>query len=62
LAAYVLHDLLETTDPSIVREHWEGNADILDLIRRILATADTMVGGSVWRRLVVQIKSFVSGL
>ena len=61
LAAYVLHDLLETTDPAVVREHWEGNADILDLIRRILSTADTMVGGSVWRRLVARTNSFVPG-
>jgi uncharacterized membrane protein YkvA (DUF1232 family) len=59
LAAYVLHDLLETSDPAIVREHWEGSADILDLIRRILATADTMVGGSIWRRIISRTESFI---
>jgi len=59
LAAYVLYDLLETTDPSIVREHWEGSGDILDLIRQTLAAADAMVGGAVWRRLVDRAKSFV---
>jgi len=59
LAAYVLYDLLETTDPSIVREHWEGSGDILDLIRQILAVADAMVGGAVWRRLVDRAKSFI---
>jgi uncharacterized membrane protein YkvA (DUF1232 family) len=58
LAAFVLHGLLENTDPSIIREHWEGDADILDLIRRILAVADTMVGGPVWRRLVARVQSF----
>ncbi len=58
LAAYVLYDLLETTDPSIVREHWEGSGDILDLIRQILTVADAMVGGPVWRRLVDRARSF----
>jgi uncharacterized membrane protein YkvA (DUF1232 family) len=51
LTAYVLHDVLENTDPSVVQEHWEGSADILDLVRQILAVADSMVGGPVWRRI-----------
>jgi uncharacterized membrane protein YkvA (DUF1232 family) len=58
LAAYVLHGLLENTDPAAVREHWEGDADILDLIRQILAVADTMVGGPIWRRLIATAQSF----
>lgn len=58
LAAYVLYDLLETTDPFVVREHWEGNGDILDLIRQILTVADAMVGGPVWRRLVDRARGF----
>ena len=58
LSAYVLYDLLETTDPSVVREHWEGNGDILDLVCDILAVADAMVGGPVWRRLVDRARSF----
>jgi uncharacterized membrane protein YkvA (DUF1232 family) len=59
LSAFVLHDVLEKTDPAIVREHWEGDADILDLTRRILAVADTMLGGPVWRRLIATAQSFV---
>jgi uncharacterized membrane protein YkvA (DUF1232 family) len=58
LSAYVLHDVLENTDPTIVRDHWEGNVEILDLIRRILAVADTMVGGPIWRRLINTAQSF----
>jgi hypothetical protein len=61
LAAFVLHEVLENTDPSAIREHWEGHADILDLIRRILASADTMVGGPVLRRIASRIRSFVPG-
>jgi uncharacterized membrane protein YkvA (DUF1232 family) len=59
LSAYVLHELLETTDPSVVREHWAGDADILDLIRQILIAADSMVGGPVWRRLIAKAESFI---
>ena len=58
LAAYVLHDLLNNTDPAVVREHWEGDADILDLIQQILETADTMVGGPIWRRIVSRARGF----
>jgi uncharacterized membrane protein YkvA (DUF1232 family) len=58
LSAYVLHDVLEHTDPAVVREHWEGSTDILDLIRQILVVADTMVGGPIWRRLIARAKSF----
>jgi uncharacterized membrane protein YkvA (DUF1232 family) len=59
LSAFVLHDVLESTDPAVVREHWEGDADILDLIRRILAVADKMVGGPIWRRLITTAQSFI---
>ena len=59
LSAFVLHDVLENTDPAVVREHWEGDADILDLIRQILAVADKMLGGPVWRRLITTAQSFI---
>lgn len=58
VAAYVLFELLENTDPTVVREHWHGDADILELIRQILAVADTMVGGPIWRRLIAHAEGF----
>ena len=58
LSALVLHDVLESTDPAIVREHWEGSTDILELIRRILAVADVMVGGPIWRQLIAAARRF----
>ena len=58
LSAYVLHEVLENTDPAVVRDHWEGDVEILELIRRILAVADTMVGGPIWRRLINRAQSF----
>jgi len=58
MAALVLHQVLENTDPAVVRDHWEGSPDILDLIRRILAAGDVMVGGPVWRRLIARVQGF----
>ncbi len=60
LSAFVLHEVLEHTDPAVVREHWEGSLDVLDLIRQILAVADTMVGGPIWRRLMARARRFGS--
>jgi uncharacterized membrane protein YkvA (DUF1232 family) len=60
LSALVLHDVLENTDPAIVREHWEGDIDLLELVRQILAVADTMLGGRLWRRLIAIARSFVA--
>ncbi len=51
LAAYVLNDLINEIDPHIIRKHWAGEKDILDLIKTILANADKMIGGKLWQKL-----------
>jgi uncharacterized membrane protein YkvA (DUF1232 family) len=61
-SAYVLHETLENTDPAIIREYWHGDADILDLTRQVLASADAMVGGPVWRRMISRVESVVPGV
>jgi uncharacterized membrane protein YkvA (DUF1232 family) len=61
LAALVLNELLERTDPSIVREHWEGDVDVLELVRSILAVADIMLGGPIWRRLQAVAQGLAAG-
>lgn len=61
LAALVLHELLERTDPSIVREHWEGDVDVLELVRSILSVADMMLGGPIWRRLQAVAQGLAAG-
>ena len=60
LAGLVLRDILERTDPAVVSQHWEGTVDLLDLIRRILDVADSMVGGPAWRRLLAMVQSLDS--
>jgi uncharacterized membrane protein YkvA (DUF1232 family) len=51
LAAYVLHGMLDHTDPEVLRRHWAGEADVLDVIKRILAAADKMISSGVLRKL-----------
>jgi uncharacterized membrane protein YkvA (DUF1232 family) len=51
LAAYVLNELVNQSDPELVRKHWAGDGDALELIRGIVATADDMVGGGLWERV-----------
>lgn len=51
LAAYVLNGIVNHTDPEVVRRHWAGERDILELIKQILATADQMLGSGAWKKL-----------
>ena len=51
VAAYVLNELINEVDPQIVRKHWAGEQDILDLIKTVLANADSMIGSKLWNRI-----------
>jgi uncharacterized membrane protein YkvA (DUF1232 family) len=51
LAAYVLNGLLNSEQADIVREHWAGDKDILEVVRGVLEVADSAIGSGLWRRL-----------
>lgn len=51
LSAYILNEYINETDPSIVRELWAGDQDILTAIKNILITADKMVGSGLWKKI-----------
>ena len=51
LAAYVLNSLVNNIDEEIVKRHWVGDENVLNLIQRILNVADTMLGGGIWEKL-----------
>jgi len=51
LAAYVLNGMINHTDPEILRRHWAGDTDILDVVKRILAAADSMLSTRVLGKL-----------
>jgi uncharacterized membrane protein YkvA (DUF1232 family) len=51
VAAYILNDLVNDIDPQVVRKHWAGEKDILDLVKTILTNADKMIGGKLWEKI-----------
>ncbi len=51
VTAYILNDLINEVNPQIVRNHWAGDSDILDLIKTILANADKMIGSMLWEKI-----------
>jgi uncharacterized membrane protein YkvA (DUF1232 family) len=56
LAAYVLNQVVNNTDPEVIKRHWAGEGDVLALIQRILERADEMVGSGLWAKLKNMIK------
>jgi len=51
LSAYVLNDLINNTDPEIIRRNWAGEKDILALVKTILANANQFLGSGMWRKI-----------
>lgn len=51
LTAYALNSIINNTDPQVIKKHWAGQDDILEVIKNIIATADEMVGSGVWGKL-----------
>ena len=50
-AVYVLNKMLGDTDIEIVREHWSGDDDVLNAIRRVLGAADQLVTSNVINKI-----------
>ncbi|MDD3024879.1 MAG: DUF1232 domain-containing protein, partial [Syntrophomonadaceae bacterium] len=42
VAAYVLNQIINHSDPEIVKKHWAGEGEVLEIIQRILVSADQM--------------------
>jgi uncharacterized membrane protein YkvA (DUF1232 family) len=55
-AVYILNRVLRDTDVAIVREHWPGNQDVLDVIQRVLNAADSLIGSNLLKRLKKIVK------
>lgn len=51
VVAYVLNSIINNTDPEIVRKHWVGEGDVLEVIQRILAVANKMIGSGLWNKI-----------
>ena len=51
LAAFALNQILNQTDPEVLRQHWAGDGDILELIQEIVKRADEMIGGGLVNKI-----------
>lgn len=51
LAAFVLNNIINNTDPEVVKRHWAGEEDVLEVIQKILLVADQMVGSGLWKKI-----------
>lgn len=51
LAAYVLSSMLNSKEAHLVREHWAGEGNVLDVVQGILDVAQSAIQGGLWRNL-----------
>jgi len=54
---FVLNKLVRETDPGLLREHWSGSEDVLQMLRRVTAAADNLVGKKLRERLQKMVRS-----
>lgn len=57
LAAWIINDLINKIDPEIVRRHWAGEGDILAKTKELIAKADDLIGGGLWKRVQEYLES-----
>jgi uncharacterized membrane protein YkvA (DUF1232 family) len=48
---YVLKKILSDTDASVLREHWSGTDDVLEMIQKVLNAAHSLVGDQIVGRI-----------
>ncbi len=51
VTVFVLNRLLKSVPAEILREHWAGKADILEVIADVMERADGLVGSGMWKRI-----------
>ena len=51
VAAFVLNSIINNTNPEIVKKHWAGEQDVLEVIKKIISIADNMVGSGIMKKI-----------
>ena len=51
LAVYALNAMISHTDISIIRKHWAGKEDVLEIIQRVLVRGDRLLGSGMIKKL-----------
>lgn len=59
LTAYVLNEFINKTDDTLIKKYWLGEGDILDLIKKIIATTDEMIGSGLYQKLVDKLNKHI---
>ncbi len=51
LTIFALNRILNREQSSVVRSHWKGEDDILEIVRSSLESINKMIGGGLWKQL-----------
>ena len=51
LAAYVLDDFINDVDAEVVKRNWPGEDDVLEVIKKLLDAASTLLGAKLLKSL-----------
>ncbi len=51
LAVYALRKILVDVDEAIIREHWNGEEDVLKVITKVIKSADDLIGKKLVRKI-----------
>lgn len=52
VAALALNSILESIPNEVVAEHWAGQGQVLNVVRKIIGQASTFLGGKLWAKLL----------
>ena len=56
LSVFALNSMINHTDPDILRKHWAGNGDVIDVMIHISAVIDEMLDKAVINKLKKLLK------
>ena len=51
LSAFILNDLVNGVNPELIKKHWPGEENILDVIQKILSDSDKFINKNIVNRL-----------
>jgi uncharacterized membrane protein YkvA (DUF1232 family) len=51
LGVFVLNKVIGSVDPNVIREHWSGDENVLDMIQRVLNAASGLIGDDTTSKL-----------
>ncbi len=56
MTAYALKQLVVETDERLIRKHWAGRENVLELVQDLVEKADEMVGSGLMKKVRKKLK------